>query len=271
MSPPPVSPSRVVPFRDPAPPDDAVVYIVDDDPSMNDALADLLKSVGMASRSFLSAQAFLAVEREDRPACLVLDVRLRGTNGLDLQAYLRQQGMALPVIFITAHGDVEMSVRAMKAGARDFLCKPFRDQDFLDAVADAVDADRARRAALRVDDRLRARFASLSEREREVMLLAAAGLMNKQIAGRIGISEVTIKIHRSNAMRKMQARTFAELVKMAHELNAIPAQAADTDLNAAPRLQRSTAASPQPPLSHPHARCGQAGHADLGDTLLQSA
>src|SRR5262249_47189516 len=141
---------------------------------------------------------------DDVPACLVLDVRLRGANGLDLQAHLKAQGIDLPIVFITAHGDVEMTVRAMKAGALDFLTKPFRDQDFLDAVCSAIDVDRAKRDTLRSGDGLRARFASLSERERQVMLMAASGLMNKQIAGRIGISEVTIKIHRSMAMRKME-------------------------------------------------------------------
>ncbi|CAG2134067.1 response regulator transcription factor [Cupriavidus plantarum] len=203
---------------------DALVYIVDDDPHINGALADLLRSVGIASRSFLAAQDFLQAALEDLPGCLVLDVRLRGTNGLDLQEHLKQHGVDMPIIFITAHGDIEMSVRAMKAGAQDFLTKPFRDQVFLDAVSGAIEADRCRRTAVRCGLDLRTRFATLSDREREVMLLAASGLMNKQIAGRIGISEVTIKIHRSKAMRKMAARTFADLVKMVHELGAIAAR-----------------------------------------------
>ncbi|WP_223851623.1 response regulator transcription factor [Cupriavidus pauculus] len=212
-----MNPSFLLPSRERVLPD-ALVYIVDDDPHMNGALADLLRSVGIASRGFLAAQEFLQSELEDLPGCLVLDVRLRGTNGLDLQEHLRLHGIDLPIIFITAHGDIEMSVRAMKAGAHDFLTKPFRDQVFLDAVSGAIEADRCKRATFRCGLDLRARFSSLSDREREVMLLAASGLMNKQIAGRIGISEVTIKIHRSKAMRKMAARTFADLVKMVHEL-----------------------------------------------------
>ena len=216
-----MNPSFLLPPRERTLPDARVslVYIVDDDPHMNGALADLLRSVGIASRSFLSAQDFLQYELDDVPACLVLDVRLRGANGLDLQEHLKQHGVELPIIFITAHGDIEMSVRAMKAGAHDFLTKPFRDQVFLDAISGALEVDRCQRATVRCGMDLRTRFATLSEREREVMLLAASGLMNKQIAGRIGISEVTIKIHRSKAMRKMAARTFADLVKMAHELD----------------------------------------------------
>ncbi|WP_423192890.1 response regulator transcription factor [Cupriavidus sp. H18C2] len=195
-----------------------VVYIVDDDPGLNHALADLLASVGIRSRSFLSADAFLAAQIEPVPGCVVLDVRLRGANGLEVQREMVRRGIGLPVVFITGHGDIEMTVRAMKAGALDFLPKPFRDQDFLDAVTGAIDVDRCKRQALQCCDDLRARYATLSAREREVMALAVSGLMNKQIAGRIGISEVTIKIHRSRAMRKMAARTFADLVKMAIEL-----------------------------------------------------
>ncbi|QWE95903.1 MULTISPECIES: response regulator [unclassified Cupriavidus] len=196
-----------------------VVYIVDDDADMNDALADLLRSVGIRSRSFLTADAFLKTPIEMAPGCVVMDVRLRGANGLEVQRELIRRGVCVPVVFITGHGDIEMSVRAMKAGALDFLAKPFRDQDFLDAVTEAIAVDRSNRKALQCVDDLRARFATLSGREREVMALAVSGLMNKQIAGRIGISEVTIKIHRSRAMRKMAARTFAELVKMAIELD----------------------------------------------------
>lgn len=217
-----------------------VVYLVDDDPSVSEALAGLLRSVGMQCRAFLSADEFLASRLEDAPGCAVLDVRLRGANGLDVQREMSRRGMCLPVVFITGHGDIEMSVRAMKAGAVDFLAKPFRDQDFLDAVAAAIDVDRTKRQALQCGDDLRTRFASLSDREREVMMLAASGLMNKQIAGKIGISEVTIKIHRSRAMRKMAARTFADLVKMAIELG-LPQQRAATNGPASPRHPAGTA------------------------------
>ena len=198
---------------------ESLVYIVDDDPSLNDALRELLQSVGIASRGFHCANDFLCCDVPDIPSCLVLDVRLRGGSGLDLQSQLVRRSVDLPVVVMTAHGDVEMTVRAMKAGARDFLTKPFREQDFIDAVGDALDADRRKRETQRLGQDLRARFASLSGREREVMLYAAAGMMNKQIAHRLGISIVTTKIHRSNAMRKMAARTFADLVKMAHELD----------------------------------------------------
>ncbi|RZT42992.1 response regulator transcription factor [Cupriavidus agavae] len=199
-------------------PSEPVVYVVDDDVGMNDAVQDLLRSVGLRTRAFLSADAFLAASLDTAPGCVVMDVRLRGTNGLDVQREMERRGMCLPVVFITGHGDIEMSVRAMKAGAVDFLPKPFRDQDLLDAVAEGIAADRKKRHVLQCSDDLRSRLATLSDREREVMTLAASGLMNKQIAATIGISEVTIKIHRSRAMRKMAARTFADLVKMALEL-----------------------------------------------------
>ena len=199
-----------------------LVYIVDDDPGMNDALADLLCSVGMRSRSFLSADAFLEAPVDDAPSCVVLDIRLRGHNGLEVHREMKRRCVELPVVFITGHGDIEMTVRAMKAGAVDFLAKPFRDQDFIDAVTQAIAVDRSKRRALRCGDDLRARFSTLSEREREVMMLASSGLMNKQIAGKIGISEVTVKIHRRRAMRKMAARTFADLVKMTLELDLSP-------------------------------------------------
>jgi FixJ family two-component response regulator len=196
-----------------------LVYIVDDDPDMNDALADLLDSAGMRSKSFVSADAFLSSPIGDEPSCLVLDVRLRGANGLDVQQELKRRGIASPIVFITGYGDIEMAVQAMKAGAVDFLAKPFRDQTFLDAVAQAIAVDCTKRRSEWCDDDLRERFATLTEREREVMTLAVSGLMNKQIAGEIGVSEVTVKIHRGRAMRKMSARTFADLVKMAIELD----------------------------------------------------
>jgi FixJ family two-component response regulator len=223
-----------------------VIYIVDDDPDMNDALADLLDSAGMRSKSFVSADAFLSTTIGDEPSCLVLDVRLRGANGLDVQRELNRRGVALPIVFITGYGDIEMTVQAMKAGAVDFLTKPFRDQAFLDAVAQAIAVDCSKRRAVRCDDDLRERFAKLTEREREVMALAVSGLMNKQIAAEIGVSEVTVKIHRGRAMRKMSARTFADLVKMAIELD----RAAQNDRsNLSPAPRHVTRAAPPPSIA----------------------
>jgi FixJ family two-component response regulator len=198
--------------------DTPTVYIVDDDASVNEALCMLVSSVGLVARGFFNAQAFLDCPRGDEPCCLVLDVRLRGNSGLTLQDTLNAMGDPIPVIVITGHGDVPMSVRVMKAGATDFLTKPFRDQDFLDAIAVSLERDRARLAQSRANNDVAARFESMSQREREVMALAASGRMNKQIADELGISEVTVKIHRGSAMRKMQARSFAELVILAHRL-----------------------------------------------------
>ncbi|WP_233272912.1 response regulator transcription factor [Paraburkholderia acidisoli] len=196
----------------------STVYIVDDDASVNEALCMLVRSVGLAARGFLNAQAFLACERGEGPSCLVLDVRLRGNSGLTLQDTLNAMGDPIPIVIITGHGDVPMSVRVMKAGATDFLTKPFRDQDFLDAIGVSLERDGARLAQSRANHDVAARFRSMSQREREVMALAASGRMNKQIADELGISEVTVKIHRGSAMRKMQARSFAELVILAHRL-----------------------------------------------------
>jgi FixJ family two-component response regulator len=209
----------------PAPRDTPTVYIVDDDVSVNEALCMLVRSVGLNARGFLGAQAFLDCARGDEPCCLVLDVRLRGNSGLTLQDTLNTVGDAIPVIVITGHGDVPMSVRVMKAGATDFLIKPFRDQDFLDAIALSLERDRARLAQSRANHDVIARYESMSQREREVMALAASGRMNKQIADELGISEVTVKIHRGSAMRKMQARSFAELVILAHRLGIAHAHA----------------------------------------------
>jgi FixJ family two-component response regulator len=183
-----------------------MVYIVDDDASLRDALLGLMRSAGMQAAAFESVAAFLQHARPECASCLVLDVRLRGVSGLDFHAELLRQGETLPVIFMTGHGDIPMSVRAMKAGAVDFLAKPFREQDLLDAVTAALEHDRLRRNE------------SLTPREREIMGLAARGLMNKQIAGEVGTSEITVKIHRGNAMKKMRARTFADLVRMAESL-----------------------------------------------------
>jgi len=198
--------------------DNALVYIVDDDDLLRGAVSSLLRSVGMRCADYPSVAAFLAQPREEVPSCLLLDVRLQGVSGLDFQAELNRDGVALPVIFMTGHGDIPMSVRAMKAGAVDFLAKPFRDQDLLDAVNVALQADRVRRKRDMARHGLTARFASLTPREREIMTLAARGLMNKQIAAEVGTSEITVKIHRGNAMRKMEARTFADLVRMAEAL-----------------------------------------------------
>ncbi|TFW31214.1 response regulator transcription factor [Duganella callida] len=197
---------------------DALIYIVDDEEPLRNAISSLLRSVGLQVAAYPSVAAFLAQPRREVTSCLLLDVRLQGVSGLDFQAELNRDGVALPIIFMTGHGDIPMSVRAMKAGAVDFLAKPFRDQDLLDAIHAALAADRERRRRDQAKDGLAARYATLTPREREIMALAARGLMNKQIAGEVGTSEITVKIHRGNAMRKMEARTFADLVRMAEAL-----------------------------------------------------
>jgi FixJ family two-component response regulator len=195
-----------------------VVLVVDDDASLRASLAELFASVGLRVETFGSAVEFLRSELPDGPSCLVLDVRLPGLSGLDFQAELAKANVHLPIIFITGHGDVPMTVRAMKAGAVDFLTKPFRDQDLLDAVQRAVELDRARRDERRSVNELRARFDSLTPREQEVITLVSAGLMNKQIAGELKVAEITIKVHRGNAMRKMGARTLADVMRIAQVL-----------------------------------------------------
>jgi FixJ family two-component response regulator len=197
---------------------DALIYIVDDEAPLRDAISSLLRSVGMRIAAFPSVADFLAAQRPEVTSCLLLDVRLQGVSGLDFQAELNRDGVALPIIFMTGHGDIPMSVRAMKAGAIDFLAKPFRDQDLLDAIHAALQADCERRRRDHALQGLTARYATLTPREREIMGLAARGLMNKQIAGQVGTSEITVKIHRGNAMRKMEAKTFADLVRMAESL-----------------------------------------------------
>ena len=197
---------------------DSLVYIVDDEAPLRDAISSLLRSVGMQVAAFPSVAAFLAAQRPEVASCLLLDVRLQGVSGLDFQAELNRDGVTLPIIFMTGHGDIPMSVRAMKAGAIDFLAKPFRDQDLLDAIHTALQADCGRRRRDQALQGLNARYATLTPREREIMALAARGLMNKQIAGEVGTSEITVKIHRGNAMRKMEAKTFADLVRMAESL-----------------------------------------------------
>jgi FixJ family two-component response regulator len=196
----------------------AVVFVIDNDPSTRAALENLLGSVALALRLFASPQEFLASERPDTPGCLVLDVRLPGMSGLTFQRELARMGVDLPVIFITGHGDIRMSVRAMKAGAVDFLIKPFQDQDLLDAIQAAIERDRERRrAAVRVAE-LRERYATLTTRERQIMLLVATGRANKQIAAELDLSEMTVKVHRGQVMRKMRAGSLPELVRMADRL-----------------------------------------------------
>lgn len=200
----------------------SVVYIVDDDEGLRQTVGSLCRSVGLQTHTYGSAQAFLDAERKDISGCLVLDVRLPGVSGLDFQLQLAELGIHLPVILITGHADIPMSVRAMKAGAVDFLPKPFRDQDLLDAVARAIERDRKRREIASDASLLHDRFLSLSPREQEVMMLVTTGKMNKQVAGDLGISEITVKIHRAAAMRKMGARTLADLVRMADGLKPKP-------------------------------------------------
>jgi FixJ family two-component response regulator len=195
-----------------------VVFVVDDDPSIRDALEDLLGSAGLVVQSFGSAQEFLRSKRPDAPACLVLDIKMPGKNGLEFQGELAKSNIQLPIIFITAHGDIPMSVRAMKAGAIEFLTKPFRDQDLLDAIQAGLDKDRVRHEEAAAVAGLRGRFETLTRREREVMTLVVAGRLNKQIAAELNLSLITVKVHRGHVMQKMQAKSLGELVRMADKL-----------------------------------------------------
>jgi FixJ family two-component response regulator len=197
---------------------DAMVFVVDDDASIRESLKNLIRSVGLRVELFASAQEFLGSKRPDVPSCLVLDVRLPGLSGLDLQRRTRDAGMEVPIIFITGHGDIPMSVRAMKAGAVEFLTKPFRDQDLLDAIQQALERDRKEREQLAALEELRRRFASLTPRERAVMTRVVAGLLNKQIGAELGTSETTVKIHRHQVMEKMGAGSLPRLVRMADRL-----------------------------------------------------
>ncbi|HEY7296866.1 MAG TPA: response regulator transcription factor [Xanthobacteraceae bacterium] len=192
-----------------------VVFIVDDDPLMRKGLSNLIESMDLRAESFASAPEFLQVKLPDSPCCLILDIRLPGLSGLDFQAKLAAANIQVPIIFITAHGDIPMTVRAMKAGALEFLTKPVREQDLLDAIQAALHRDKTRHESERIVSSMRAKFETLSPREQEVMTCVTGGLMNKQIAHAIGITENTVKVHRGNAMRKMGAKSVADLVRMA--------------------------------------------------------
>jgi FixJ family two-component response regulator len=201
-----------------APSETPIILVVDDDPEVREALSSLFQSVGLKPKSFASAAELLQHKLPDAPCCIVLDVRLPGVGGLDFQTQLTEASIHVPIVMITGHGDIPMSVRAMKAGAVDFLTKPFRQQDMLDAVARAIERDTKRRESEKSLSDLRGRFESLTAREREILALVTAGLMNKQAAAELGLSEITVKIHRGHIMRKMGVRSFADLVRAAEAL-----------------------------------------------------
>jgi len=196
----------------------SIVFVIDDDASLREGIKSLLRSVGLEVELFGSAADFLKYKLPDAAACLVLDIRLPGVSGLDFQAELSQAGIHVPIIFITGHGDIPMTVRAMKAGAVEFLTKPFRDQDLLDAVQIALERDRGQRSLDKTLREVRAHFEALTPREQQVIGFVTAGLMNKQIAAELGVSEITVKVHRGNVMKKMGARSLADLVRMAEAL-----------------------------------------------------
>lgn len=198
-----------------------IVFLIDDDRMIREGMQSLIRSVGLRVQTFASAQEFLQAKRPDEPSCLVLDVRMPGVSGLDLQRKLSEAKIQIPIIFLTGHGDIPMSVRAMKDGAHEFLTKPVRGQDLLDAVQKAIDSDRELRKQRAELDRIRARFNSLTPREKEVLDLVVAGLLNKQIADQLGMSELTVKTHRARVMQKTEAESLAHLVRMTEKLNAL--------------------------------------------------
>ena len=208
------SPSRQID----APSETPVILVVDDDPSVGEALSRLFRSVGLEPKLFVSTAELLQHKLPEAPCCLVLDIRLPGVSGLDFQTQLAKENIHVPIIMMTGHGDIPMTVRAMKAGAVDFLTKPFRDQDMLDAVAQAIERDRKRRDSEKALAELRRLFESLTAREREIMALVTSGLMNKQVAAQLGLREITVKIHRGHVMRKMGVRSLADLVRAAEAL-----------------------------------------------------